>query len=117
MRKTSVLVVENDPAIRGMLRMMLDLEGYPVRVVDGGAQALLELRRTPEPRVVLVNHLMPDVDGPAVLAAASTTPTLRRHRYVLMSTCATCESRPRLALTHGLLPKPFTVEQLLDVVE
>lgn len=116
-RKTAVLVVENDPAIRGMLRTMLDLEGYAVEAVAGATEALHELRVMSEPRVVLVNQLLPDVDGRTVLAAAATTATLRRHRYVLMSTCATCESCVDLVHAAGLLPKPFSVEQLLDVVE
>lgn len=116
-RKTSVMVVENDPAIRDMLRMMLDLEGYAVQVVSGGMEALSELRKQREPRVVLVNHLLPDIDGQRVLATAATSPTLWRHRYVLMSTCATCDTHRELTRHAALLHKPFSVEQLLEVVE
>lgn len=116
-RKACVLVVENDPAIRGMLRLMLDLEGYTVQAVAEGAEALRELRAVAEPRVVLVNQLLPDGDGREMLVAATAHPTLARHRYVLMSTCATCDNLPDLTRHAAFLPKPFSVEQLLDVVE
>jgi CheY-like chemotaxis protein len=116
-RKTSVLVVENNPTIRGMLHMMLDLEGYPVRAVAGAAEALRELDAMREPRVVLLNESLPDVDGAQVLSAAASHPKLRRHRYVLMSTCSSCEARHSASPHAGLLLKPFSVEELLDVVE
>ncbi len=115
--KTAVLVVENNPTIRGMLHMMLDLEGYPVRAVADGAEALRELGAIREPRVVLLNESLPDVDGAQMLSTASSHPTLRRHRYVLMSTCASCEVQRSVAPHAGLLLKPFSVEELLDVVE
>ncbi len=114
---TPVLVVENDPAIRKMLQMMLDLEGYRVRAAADGPTGLDLLRTSDEPHVVLVNHLMPDVDGPAVLSAAVADPVLWRHSYVLMSSCPTCHARPSLSVPHGLLEKPFTVDQLLTTIE
>lgn len=112
-----VLVVENDPAIRRMLQMMLDLEGYRVRAAGDGATGLDLLRASAEPHVVLVNYLMPDLDGFAVLAAAVADPALCRHRYVLMSSCSVCHRQPRICVPHELLSKPFTMERLLTSVE
>jgi CheY-like chemotaxis protein len=112
-----VLVIESDPAIRRMLQVMLDLEGYRVRAAADGATGLDLLRESDEPHVVLVNYLMPDVDGFAVLAAAVADPALCRHRYVLMSSCASCHRQPRICMPHELLPKPFTMERLLTSVE
>src|SRR5690349_9065593 len=98
-----VLVVENDPAIRRMLAMMLELEGYDARTAAGAAAGLELLRASGELQVVLVNHLMPDLDGPAVLSLAATDAALARHRYVLMSSCPHCHPGPPATLPYRLL--------------
>jgi len=57
-----VLVVDDDPKITQMLRRVLTLEGYEVATAGSGAESLLQLRAT-EPDLVILDILMPGMDG------------------------------------------------------
>ncbi|MGH2516763.1 MAG: response regulator transcription factor, partial [Ktedonobacterales bacterium] len=58
----TVLIVDDDPAIRKMLVEMLSLEGYATETATNGREALDQLAAS-GPRVVLLDLLMPEVDG------------------------------------------------------
>jgi len=119
--KPSVLIVEDDPCIRRLLREVLELEGYPIYgAAEHGIEGLVLLRFSQQPLVVVTGHIMPVMTGLDMLEEVARDPKLAaRHRYV-MATAA-------VNLVHGaavldeldaaFVPKPFTVEQLLDAVE
>jgi two-component system response regulator MprA len=107
-----VLIAEDDRAVRDALVRALELEGYDVRSVHDGSQALAALE-TERPHVVVLDVMMPHVDGLSVCrrmrASGDRTP-------VLMLT-ARVEVSDRVAgLDAGAddyLPKPFAVDELL----
>ncbi len=108
-----VLVVDDERAVRDSLRRALELEGYEVELAVDGADALLRLEANGQPDAVILDVLMPGVDGLEVC---------RRIRGkgngvpVLMLTART-EVESRVAgLDAGAddyLPKPFALEELL----
>ncbi|HXG75160.1 MAG TPA: response regulator transcription factor [Gaiellaceae bacterium] len=108
-----VLVVDDERAVRDSLRRALELEGYGVELAEDGEQALARLARAPRPDAVLLDVLMPGVDGLEVCrrlrAAGDAVP-------VLMLT-ARAEVDSRVAgLDAGAddyLPKPFALAELL----
>jgi CheY-like chemotaxis protein len=57
-----VLVVDDDPAIREMLRVSLGLEGWAVEEATSGEEALEEWERT-KPDVVVLDHRLPGMSG------------------------------------------------------
>ncbi|HZT53516.1 MAG TPA: response regulator, partial [Gaiellaceae bacterium] len=59
---TRVLVVDDEPAVREALRRALTLEGYEVELAGDGAEALRSIAVS-EPDVVVLDVLMPEVDG------------------------------------------------------
>jgi CheY-like chemotaxis protein len=61
-RDRPVLVVDDDAEIRQLLRRMLEPEGYTVVEAENGRVALERLRETP-PSVVLLDLMMPEMDG------------------------------------------------------
>ena len=61
-QKASVLVVDDDIRILHMLRRMLELEGYKVLIVNSG-EAALNMFDEESPDLVLLDVMMPDVDG------------------------------------------------------
>jgi DNA-binding response OmpR family regulator len=63
-----VLVVEDDPAVRGVIRAVLEDAGFSVLEADDGVAALRLLHET-APAVVLLDVMMPGMDGFAVLRA------------------------------------------------
>lgn len=111
----TILIVDDDPHIRNMLVEVLSLEGYPTETAVNGREALEKLPRG-GPRIVLLDLLMPEVDGRGVLSALQEVPDERqRHKIILVSAWANLEQAQDLE-PDGKLSKPFTVNQLLDVL-
>lgn len=116
MAQPTVLIVDDDPAIRKMLVEVLALEGYPTETATNGQEAL-DLLAKSGPRIILLDLLMPIVDGRGVVTQLQSDPAAReRHKIILVSAWLNLESVRDLEVD-GTLPKPFTVVQLLSVME
>ncbi len=117
----TALVVDDDAAIRETLHQLLEDEGYLVEQAPDGVAALAALRTSKRRMVVLLDVMMPQLDGLGVLQAVTSDEALvNRHRFVVMTASSS-------ALTDGLvqlmrqvkapaLIKPFSIEQLLDLL-
>ncbi len=68
MNQPVVLVAEDDPSIRLALEFVLKYEGFDVVFAEDGLKAL-ELAKNGLPDVILLDHVMPKMDGKAVFAA------------------------------------------------
>lgn len=118
----TVLVVDDDASIRWLLHEVLTLEGRTVQLAEHGGPALRWLRASARGMVVLFGLVMPYMDGEALLEAIAASPALAsRHRYVVVTAAVSLATSGRVAelrkqLGIPLIPKPFTVEQLLDAV-
>lgn len=111
----TILIVDDDPAIRKMLVEVLSLEGYPTETAVNGREALDLLPRGGA-RLILLDLLMPVLDGRGVMSALQANPAERaRHKVILVSAISYLEAARDLE-ADGVLPKPFTVDQLLNVV-
>jgi CheY-like chemotaxis protein len=111
----TILIVDDDASIRKMLVEVLSLEGYPTETAENGRVAL-ELLAHSGPRVVLLDLLMPEVDGRGVMRALEENPAERaRHRIILVSAWTNLEAAQDLH-ADGKLAKPFTVNELLSLV-
>ena len=109
-----ILVVDDERAVRESLRRALELEGYEIALADDGNEALATLRDgEPPPDVVILDVLMPGVDGLEVCRRLRAD---GNHVPVLMLT-ARDEVENRVAgLDAGAddyVTKPFALEELL----
>jgi CheY-like chemotaxis protein len=117
----TVLIVDDDTAIRQAVRATLEFTGHRVREATDGVEALAELRAAPLPLVVLVDLRMPTMDGFTLLKLVAEEPALAdRHAYVIFT--ADASSLPvvqalRAQTIVASLPKPFELEALLQAVE
>ncbi len=120
----TILVVDDEPGQREMLRLLLEDVGYVVREVSSGEDALQTLSATlasGERLVVLLDQRMPGLDGDEVLSAVAADAVLvARHRYILL-TASPQQVRGHPALTIGemsvpIVEKPFDVDVLLAAV-
>jgi two-component system response regulator MprA len=108
-----ILVVDDERAVRESLRRALELEGYEIELAEDGAQALERLRSEPEPDAMVLDVLMPGVDGLEVSRA------VRRNGSklpILMLTARTQVEDRVEGLDAGAddyLTKPFALEELL----
>jgi len=114
--KPTVLIVDDDPGIRKMIHEVLGLEGYPVESATNGQEALERLGST-NARVILLDLLMPVMDGRGFMQALRARPDERKkYKVILVSAMYNLEAARDLE-ADGMLAKPFTVEQLLGVIE
>jgi CheY-like chemotaxis protein len=114
---TSVLVVDDEPQVVWMLRFSLEAEGYQTHSAGDGRDALDQIRRH-RPRVVLLDIMMPVMDGWSVLEELRTLPAEERPRVVVVSARASTRDRDKAVElgADAFVAKPFNVDDLLGVV-
>ena len=108
-----ILVVDDERAVRESLRRALELEGYEIELAEDGGQALERLAREDQPDAVILDVLMPGVDG---LEVCRTLRSQGSRLPVLMLTARTQVEDRVEGLDAGAddyLTKPFALEELL----
>ncbi len=109
-----ILVVDDDPLIRDMMVDML--EGYSVETARNGREALTKLQGEKD-YLVFLDLMMPLMTGEELCQHLNSEPALRsRHKTILMSAAALLAQTKSLG-ADGTMPKPFTYEDVMDVVE
>src|SRR3990170_6275046 len=111
--KTRILCVDDEPAIRTLLKSQLEQEGYEVELADDGDVAIDKLDRSPFD-VVLLDIRMPKIGGIDVLRHVSETGNKSR---VIMLTAVDDLSIAIESVKLGAsdyLTKPFDTEDLLN---
>src|SRR6188474_1142595 len=113
MRTMDILVVDDERAVRESLRRALDLEGYAVELASDGEEALQRLALRPSPDAVILDILMPGVDGLEVCRRLR----VDGNQVPILMLTARAEVDSRVAgLDAGAddyLPKPFALAELL----
>ena len=110
----TVLVVDDDPAIRDFLSMALEGEGYAIETARNGREALDKIRRDP-PDMILLDLVMPTMDGWCFLAMQRTASAGCRIPVLAMSAMGGRYMARELGAT-DFLAKPFDLDALLGKV-
>lgn len=113
----SVLVVDDEPQVVWVLQYSLEAEGYTTLSARDGAAAL-EAVDLFHPKMMLLDIMMPTLDGWSVLEAIGKLPPDARPRVVVVSALTSLRDRARAAElgADAFCAKPFNVEDLLRVV-
>ena len=116
-QRRHVLIVEDAPAIRALLTEFLAAEGFQVDVARDGQEALRKLTEPPVlvPHVVLLDMMLPRVDGVAVLRALARNGAAVS--VVAMSADREALVAARRAGAHATVAKPFDLDALLRTLE
>ncbi len=115
-----ILVVDDTPALLDTVRSCLEDEGYRVQTCLESRRAV-ELASADPPDLIMLDVVMPEVSGWEVLAQLRQDSRFER-TPVIVCTAYVAEALGRLAELKGpdqhlgLLPKPFDVDELLEVV-
>jgi len=109
----TVLVVDDDTPITGLLRDMLEDGGHTVLVAYDGQQGLA-LARTHAPAIVFTDHMMPYLNGMELVGILLADPSLRHTALVLMSASPVAGLAAVAAVT--FLAKPFEIDTVMDLV-
>ena len=112
-----VLVVEDDPSVRGLLQTLLASEGYDVSTASDGLAGLVEAAAV-RPAVILLDLVMPDLGGSRVLERLREDPLLAATPVVVVTgqVDAVPDMRDLLG-EDSVFVKPFAVAELLTRVE
>jgi CheY-like chemotaxis protein len=114
-RRHSILIVDDDDAIREALEDVLSDEGYHVVGMSDGQQALTYLQAEPRPSAMLVDLWMPVMDGWKFLDAVLDDPRLSRIPLIVLT--AARDQRARDLRVSEVLTKPVQLQQVLAALE
>jgi CheY-like chemotaxis protein len=112
----TVLVIDDEWAIAEVLDALLSDEGYRVIVAHDGRHGLERLAEWP-PDVIMLDFMMPIMDGPATLAALKANPATADIPVILMSSLPQETVAERSSGYSTFLRKPFRIMSVLDAVE
>lgn len=118
MMNYNVLIVDDDTGIRDLLEGLLEEEGYNVAAARNGREALELLRKRADlgPHVILLDLMMPVLDGYAVMETLAANPQLRDSHALVVMSAAQRLSEGHFDLADALLPKPFAIDDVLETV-
>jgi DNA-binding response OmpR family regulator len=113
----SVPVVDDEPQVVWVLQFSLEAEGYTTYVASNGAEALAEITEH-HPNLMVLDIMMPTMDGWSVLEEVLKLPVEERPRVVIVSALSSIRDRAKAAElgADAYVPKPFNVDELLEVL-
>jgi CheY-like chemotaxis protein len=112
----SVLVVEDDAVTRTALTLVLQEEGYSVTDAANGHEALLHLRQQPLPDLILLDLMMPVMNGWEFRKKQIQDPGLKSIPVVIVSSDAGVPQKAAALGAREYLSKPIDFEELLAAV-
>lgn len=117
-QKLTILVVEDEPTLAKLMKHVLEAEGFSVRNAMNREEIVAEMRRPPPPDLVLLDVLLPDVDGFEVLSRIRRHPALKALPVVMITSEATRGSvlKGLAGGADGYVTKPFDVPVLMKAV-
>ena len=114
----TILVADDDPGIRSLLRLVLSKRGFTVVDVANGAEALEQIRRS-RPDLVLIDWVMPVLDGPETVRQLKADPATHDIPVVMLSSQSHVDEKVE-ALEAGVqdfVLKPFESRELVARLE
>ena len=121
MAGTKLLVVDDEPDAVLILAKTLSARGYEVTTAGRGQQAVM-LARAEKPDLILLDILMPDMDGTQVVAALQEDPTTRDIPVIFLTCLITKKtqeigSRYHDAGRYVFMSKPYDLDNLLAEID
>lgn len=112
-----MLVVDDEPQVVWVLQFSLESEGYETYTARDGIEALAQISAH-HPELMVLDVMMPKMDGWTVLEELMKLPREERPRIVMVTALASLSDRARAAElgADAYVPKPFDVDELLDVL-
>lgn len=113
-KRASILVADDDEGIREGLRDLLEEEGYEVRMVTNGMQAIAELSRA-VPDLIVLDLMMPVMDGYRVLEELAKGPPPLSSLPVVIVTAGGAKVTQH-PLIRNVIQKPIDIDTFLSTV-
>ncbi|HEX6288741.1 MAG TPA: response regulator [Herpetosiphonaceae bacterium] len=114
---SGILIVEDDLAIREALTEILEDEGYQVQGAANGQEAIQLLRERTPPCLILLDLMMPVMNGWQFRAEQKQDPVLAPVPVVVISADSDLKTKAAAIEAVDYLPKPVQLTRLLDTIE
>ncbi len=114
MQQSKILVVEDDDDIRDSIKELLEEEGYSIETAANGQQALAKIRGKGAPQLILLDLMMPVMDGWQFQNQLRQDPDCAQIPVIVIS--ASKFSRQRVE-ADAFIPKPLDAGVLLETIE
>ena len=111
-----ILIVEDDADIRDTLAEILEYEGFDVVPTAGGQEALEQLGAGLQPGLILLDLMMPGINGWGLAGQFRQMPTLTGVPIVVVSGVHHVEQQSATLGVEGCLTKPVEVNRLLEII-
>jgi CheY-like chemotaxis protein len=115
--KGPVMLVDDDADLRESLQLVLEMNGYEVVTARDGADALTRLHDQPLPRVILLDLMMPGLNGTEFRERQLNDPRIKDVPVVLLTGAGAQTLDPRATLGARLLRKPFDFDELFALLQ
>ena len=112
----SILIVEDDLDVREALTQVLEFEGYSVVGATNGQEALDRLRAGEQPSLILLDLMMPVMDGLQFRAAQVRDPSLAHIPVIVISADGKVDQKVAALGVAGYMKKPLDVDSLLAMI-
>jgi CheY-like chemotaxis protein len=112
----SILVVDDDPDVRDTMQDILGMSGYQVATAEHGEAGLALLRGGLQPGLILLDLMMPVMDGYAFLEALEASPAAPKCPIIVVSANHDTSRARKMPGVVEVLAKPFEVDDLLRLV-
>lgn len=116
MSTVRVLVVDDDRDLREAIIDLLGDEGYDVASAENGAEALEALRNT-LPHIILLDLMMPVIDGYEFRARQLADPCTAHIPVIAMTASGSEDQRIHVLQAQAFMRKPFDFKLLLSLIE
>jgi two-component system chemotaxis response regulator CheY len=113
----TILLVEDDFDVREALAETLSAEGYEIHCACDGVEALDYLRGGGRPGLILLDLMMPRMDGAEFRQAQRTDPALAQVPVVLLSADVRVREKALALQTAGAVRKPINLPELLGLID
>jgi CheY-like chemotaxis protein len=110
----NVIVVEDDVHIQNTLKFAIELEGYTVFLANNGKEALQLASSVQDACVILLDLMMPEMDGFEFLAVRKADPTLAKIPVLVISAF---HDKARNLDAQGFIKKPVNLDDLFSLIK
>ena len=115
-KQASVLLVEDDNALRRLLEVRLQRAGYKVIAAANGLEAMKLVHSSPID-IVITDAMMPTLSGYEFSRFIRTSPQLSHVKIILVSGLEPEQGNPAKELADAFLSKPFLQQDLIECIE
>ncbi len=113
----TIMIVEDDKDLRDMLELTLSSQGYTIVTATNGMEALEKLHGPETPALILLDLMMPLLNGFDFCHARRMDPKLKQIPVVVLSGASNFRQWETILKADGYLSKPLRIERLLEMVD